>query len=221
MSRTHISAAWPPGPPEVPPPFRPGTPWQPPQPAPSPPILPGWEERRLAPSDRDIVDRLLDERIVHAGGRVDTTLANRTTAQLLLLGRHDPRPVELHLSCRDSELDASLALAGTLSVLAAPVHVVVHGTLRGPAIAVLCAAQDRAAHRGATLVLSLPRAEAAGTAAQLAVEADQHERQVDRVCELVAGTTGRDADAVRADLRAGRVLSAEDAFAHGLLTRLL
>lgn len=215
MSRTP-AAVWPPVPPEVPPPFRPGTPWQPTQ-----PVLPGWEEWHLAPYERDIVDRLLDERIVHAGGRLDSALANHTAAQLLLLGRRDPRPVELHLSCRDSELDASLALAGTVSMLAAPVHAVVHGTLRGPVVAVLCAAQDRAAHRGATLVLSLPRAEAAGTAAQLAVEADQYERQVERVCDLIAATTGRDTDAVRAALRAGRVLSAEDAFAHGLLTRLL
>ncbi|TDE15779.1 ATP-dependent Clp protease proteolytic subunit [Jiangella asiatica] len=227
MIRTHPAASWPPNvPPEVPPPQRPGPPGSPGRPSGPPgpgsePILPVWEELDVTPGRSDVADRLLAQRIVHLGGRLDAALANRAAAQLLLLGRHDPRPVELHLSCRDSELDASLSLADTVGFLAAPVHAVVHGTLHGPAVAVLCAAQERGAHRGALIVLSLPRLEAEGTADQLSVQADQHEHQVAHLCELVAGVTGGVPDDVRADLGTGRVLSAAEAFDLGLLNRLL
>jgi ATP-dependent Clp protease protease subunit len=138
-----------------------------------------------------------------------------------LLGARAPgRPIDVHLSCPDSALDASLALADSVAMIDAPVHVVVHGTLGGPAVAILCSADERSAHRNALIVLSVPRASAAGSADQAAAQADQYERQVHRVGELVADTTGRPLEDVEAELRAGRVLTAEDAFGQGILTRL-
>jgi ATP-dependent Clp protease protease subunit len=219
MSGMHPQDSLPPDvPPEIPPPHEPPRPW-PPRPTPGRPIVPHWEEVDLP----DLVaERLLAERIIHLGGHLNTALANRGTAQLLLLNRDsEDRPIELHLSCRDSELDAALALAGTVEMVAAPVHAIVHGTLHGPAIAVLCAATERGAHNGAVLVLSLPHATAEGTAGQLAIQAEHHERQVARLRDLVAEATGWDADWVAAELRSGRVLTAEEALHYGLINRLL
>ena len=62
---------------------------------------------------------------------------------------------------------------------------------------------------------------AEGTATELAVLAEQHERQVARLCSRIAQVTGRRVDVVTADLRAGRVLSAEQALDHGLFDELL
>ncbi len=219
MSGMHPQDSLPPDvPPEIPPPHEPQRPW-PPRPTPGRPIAPHWEEVDLP----DLVaERLLAERIIHLGGHLNTALANRGTALLLLLNRDsEDRPIELHLSCRDSELDAALALAGTVEIVAAPVHAIVHGTLHGPAIAVLCAATERGAHNGAVLVLSLPHATAEGTAGQLAIQAEHHERQVARLRDLVAEATGWDADWVAAELRSGRVLTAEEALHYGLINRLL
>jgi ATP-dependent Clp protease protease subunit len=220
MSPMYPYASQPPGvPPEVPPPRRPGPPWTPGPATPGQPIIPSWEEIDVP----DLVaERLLDERIIHLGGRLDTALANRGTAELLLLHRNSrQRPIELHLSCRDSELDAALALAGTVEMVEAPVHAIVHGTLRGPAVAVLCAATERGAHHGAVLVLSLPHAAAEGTAGELAVRAEQYEHQITRLRDLIANATGWDTDWVAAELRSGRVLSAEQALHYGLINRLL
>lgn len=223
MSLTTSGAEWPPPvPPEIPP-HRPMPPWQPdhPGPTPPPPILPSWEEVDTTSPEDDITERLLQQRIVHLGGHLDTTLANRTAGRLLLLDRLDDSPIELHLTCPGSELDASMALAGTVEVVSADVHVIVHGTVSGPAVAVLCSGRSRTAHRGATLVLSLPRAQAEGSADELAAHARQHERQVAALRDLVAGVTGRDSDDVDADLRSGRVLSADEALEYGLLDRVL
>jgi ATP-dependent Clp protease, protease subunit len=221
MSGMDPHASLPPDvPPEVPPPRRPGPPWTPGPPTPPRrPIVPSWEEVDVP----DLVaERLRAERIIHLGGYLDTTLANRGTAELLLLDRDSQqRPVEMHLSCRDSDLDAAMALAGTVQMVAAPVHAIVHGTLRGPAVAVLCAATERGAHHGAVLVLSLPQATAEGTAGQLAVQAEQYEHQIASLRDLIAAATGWDADWVAAELRSGRVLSAEQALDYGLINRLL
>ena len=193
------AATWP-WPPEVPP-WRPGQPPVPPAPPPAPPpVIPSWEEP--------------DPRTLSAD--------NRAAAQVLLLSRRSRRsPIELHLACPEAELAAALALADAVELVTTPVHAVARGTLACPAIAVLCAAQERAAPRHAVLVLSLPRASAEGTAAELAALAEQHERQVARLRDLISEAAGRSAEDVARDLTAGRVLSGEEALAYGLINRLL
>jgi ATP-dependent Clp protease, protease subunit len=223
MPIKNVAGSWPPWPPEIPPLRPPDRPPEPPaRPPVPPPIIPSWEEPDERSPGRDLADRLLDQRVILVGGRLDDASANRAAAQLLLLNRRNSRsPIELHLACSDAELSAALALADAMDLVAAPVHAVVRGTLAGPALAVLCAAQERAAHRHAVLVLSLPPASGEGTAGQLAVLAEQHDRQVARLQDLIASTTGRSPDDVAVDLAAGRVLSGDEALQYGLLNRLL
>jgi ATP-dependent Clp protease, protease subunit len=214
---------WPQWPPEIPPLRPPERPHEPPERPPAPPpIVPTWEEPDPQWQGRDLADRLLDQRVILVGGRLDDTAANRAAAQLLLLNRRNTRsPIELHLACAEADLSASLALADAVDLVAAPVHAVVRGTLAGPAVGVLCAAEERVAHRHAVIVLSLPPSAAEGTAGQLVVLAEQHERQVARLRELIAATTGRAEADVGADLSSGRVLSGQEALDYGLLNRLL
>ena len=212
-----LGGSWPPLPPEVPRP-EPMRPSEPPHTAPAP-ILPSWEERTF---EEDIAERLLEQRVVIVGGRLDHRLSNHVAAQLLLLGRRSGRPIDLHLACPEAELEPALALADAVELVRAPVHAIVRGPRRGPAVAVLCAAASRGAHRHATLVLSLPPwGPAEGTADELATLAEQRERQVDRIRDRICAVTGRSEVEVAADLSTGRVMSAEEAREYGLLTTLL
>jgi hypothetical protein len=102
MSLENPIDTWPPGPPEIPP-LRP-----PDRPAPKP-ILPSWLEPDPAGLDRDVADRLLEQRVIVVGGRLDDSVANRVAAQLLLLDARETDPITLHLACTDAELEASLA----------------------------------------------------------------------------------------------------------------
>jgi ATP-dependent Clp protease, protease subunit len=214
-------------PPEVPP-FRPPgwPPRQPITPSPSPtpepvPIVPTWYEADPAWRGRELEDRLLEQRIVMAGGFLDDALANRVAAQLVLIGSRTHKPIQLHLACSQSELDASLALSDAIEMLRAPVHAMVRGTLGGPAVAALCAAAERSAHRHSVIVLSQPTARIGGTASEVGVQAEQFERQITRLHDAVAAVSGRNIGDVAQDLRGGRVLSADDALSYGLVQRLL
>jgi ATP-dependent Clp protease, protease subunit len=214
-------------PPEVPP-YQP--PWWPPRhptvptPSPSPnptPVLPTWYEPDPTWRGQELEDRLLQQRIVMAGGYLDDALANRVAAQLMLIDSRTSKPIQLHLACSQSELDASLALSDAIEMLSAPVHATVRGTLGGPAVAALCAAAERSAHRHSMVVLSQPAAKAEGTASELGVQAEQFERQVARLHEAVAAATGRDVGEVAEEFRRGRVMSADEALSYGLVQRLL
>lgn len=214
------SNTWP-WPPEIPPRFPPTPPSQP---TPTPvPILPTWEEPDSTWADRVLIDRLLEQRIIMVSGSLDGTVANRVTAKLLLLDRRDQSPIELHLSVDQAQLGASIALADTIDLVGAPVHAVVRGQLVGPAVAVLCAAQQRAAHRHALFRLQLPREATSGsaTADELAARAAQYEREVALVIDRVASATGREERLVYGDFQEGRVFTADEALEYGLVTRLL
>jgi ATP-dependent Clp protease protease subunit len=222
-----------PWPPEVPrrpdqppyPPYHP--PDAPPEPAPprpqSPaPILPTWEEPDPNWAERHILDRLLDQRVILVTGHLDAKTAELTSAQLLLLDRtDDTRPIEVHLSCSGSDLDASVALAATVDLARAEVRAVVTGTISGAALAVLCAAPERAAHRHATFVLAMPQASAEGSATTVATQAEDHQRSVAQLVERIAQVSGRPKKLVEEDLRSRRVLGAEEARSYGLVSRLV
>lgn len=215
---TALGQQWPP---EVPPLHPPGQPTPPrpsaPEPLPTRPsrMLPTWEETQTR--DRDLADRLLEHRIILVGGTLDDAVADRVAAQLLLLGRSH-QPIEVHLSCPDSELSASLALADAVDLVTAPVHAIVRGVLKGPVVAVLCAAGRRAAHRNALVILSVPSLSAAeGTSDAVASAADQHERQVAQLRSRICTVSGRADAEVAAGLTLGRLLTAEEAAAYGLI----
>jgi ATP-dependent Clp protease protease subunit len=219
MSLDNPAASWPPGPPEIPPPWPPKVPPQ--RPAPTPVVLPSWLEPAPIGLDRDVADRLLDQRVIVVGGRLDDSVASRVSAELLLLETRATSPITVHLACTEADLEPSLALADAIDLVRSPVHAIVRGTLRGPAIAVLCAAQQRAAHRHTLFILLSPQFSGDGTVSELATLADQHERQVARLRDLIVHATGRSTEDVAADLDTSRVLSADEARDYGLVTQLL
>ncbi len=193
---------------------------RPPSPEPAPqPQSPASDEPDFGNRDRAVLGALLRQRQVLAVGRLNPALASSVTAQLLLLAQDAEDPITLHLSAAEGDLDACLALADTIQTLPAPVHVPVRGIVGGPSVAVLAAAADRAGSPNLTVVLSLPTGAVDGTATRIAVQAESFERYSTLMRDLVASATGQAAANVDADLRAGRVLSAEDALAYGLLQR--
>ncbi|MEU4192004.1 ATP-dependent Clp protease proteolytic subunit [Kribbella sp. NPDC026611] len=216
MHLNETAATWPPGRPEIPSPWAP----QPPSPAPQP-ILPSWLEPTAITLERELADRLLQQRVILVSGHLDDPLASHVAAQLLLLDAHSNDPIKLHLSATDAELEPALALAAAIDLITSPVHVVARGTVRGPAVLVLAAAAQREAHRHTTFVLSTPDYTAEGTADELTALADQHEHQLARVRDLIATATGRAATEIAADLATGKVLSADEAKEYGLVSRLL
>ena len=210
---------WPPAVPQVPPevpPLHPGPP--PPVPPPSPPWIPTVP---VEPEERSVAERLLARRVLLVTGHLDTAAATRAAASIMLLDAESHRPIELHLSTPSADLDAAVTLAETVALTRVQVTALVRGSLGGCAVAVLAAADRRLASPHALITLSEPRASFEGTAVDLGRDVDSHQRQLDVVIGYVARAIGRDATAVAADFRRGRVLTAVEAVGYGLVTELL
>jgi ATP-dependent Clp protease protease subunit len=135
---------------------------------------------------------------------------------MLLDGTSDD-PVEVHLSSSDGWLVACLALADTIDLMTAPVHLVCRGTVGGAAIAVLVAAQHRTATSFASFHLIEPRVESTGTSAELLSFAEHHQRLIVAMHRRIADATGNGIEAVVEVLRPGTVFDADEALRWGLV----
>jgi ATP-dependent Clp protease protease subunit len=150
-------------------------------------------------------------------GELDATLALRAAAELMTLDAAGPEPIDLHVGCSDSTLEAALSVIDTLDLLQAPTRAHALGEVGGPAVGVVAVCRQRTAAPHAGFRLAEPKAQFAGPADQLVAAAEQHQRLVTRFHARLARATGQPEGAIADALRVGRYLAAEEALAFGLI----
>ncbi|GAB2589463.1 ATP-dependent Clp protease proteolytic subunit [Paractinoplanes abujensis] len=185
---------------------------QPPQsPESSSPGLPGWLE-----------EKLFDQRIVMVRGQLTSEAASGIAAALMTLDAHGPAPVQLHVASAGGELGAALSVIDVIDSMAAPVQAVVTSQAGGAVVALLAAAERRAAYRHARFKLNEPRsAGVTGTADEVARAAGQHLRELEEITLRLVEVTGQSRSRVEDDMSAGRSLTAQEALEYGLIDEIL
>jgi ATP-dependent Clp protease protease subunit len=164
-----------------------------------------------------LAERLLEQRMIVLSGELDAATVNRTVAELALLDASGDQPVQLRLSGLAADLDLALTLVDALDMMGAPVHATALGTVSGAAVAVLAVADARTAGPHLLVQLREPRSPRGVPGVQVESVAAEHVRQLRRLQERLAEACGRPVDEVAADMRAGRLLDAEEARGYGLV----
>lgn len=204
-------------PPEIPSPRRPFEPSPgPPHPTTYPPVPTVYEiePSRLA---KDLLDRLLERRILLAAGVLDEATANELAARLMFLDGSGDERIELRYSCHDGELGAAIALADTVELLGVELRATATGAVGGPAVLPFAVANRRIAHPYATFVLRGPEREVRGRVTDVLAEAAHHARLVDDMHRRLGEATGRPTASIEADFAARRLLTAQQAHDYGLV----
>jgi ATP-dependent Clp protease protease subunit len=175
----------------------------------------------LAPGAGWLDERMFDHRIVLVRGRIDAAMANHVAGALLVLGRSGSDPVQLYLSAPDGELAAAFAIVDAIEAAGVPVHAVVTSEVGGAALAVLAAASRRSALAHARLRLAEPRVgTVAGTADEVTAAAGRYLRELEELAVRLAEVTGQPRSRIEDDLSTGRILTAAEAQAYGLIDEI-
>ena len=171
-----------------------------------------------------VYERLLRERIIVLGSKVEDDIANRICAQLLLLSAEDPtQDIRLYINSPGGVVTAGMAIYDTMQLIEPDVATYAMGLAASMGQFLLSAGTrgKRYALPHAHILMHQPLGGIVGTAADIAIQAEQLVRLKRVMAELTAEQTGQSVERIIADSDRDRSFTAEEAREYGLVDHVL
>lgn len=172
----------------------------------------------------DIYSRLLRERIVFLGGRIDDDSANIVIAQLLFLQSEDPKKdISLYINSPGGSATATLAMIDTMNHIKPDVSTVCVGLAASGGAWLLSAGAKgkRLALPNAEIMIHQPLGGAEGQATDIEIQAKQILRLRETLAKMMAKNTGQTVAQVQKDIDRDFFMSAEEAKKYGIIDKIL
>ncbi|MCK7642034.1 ATP-dependent Clp protease proteolytic subunit [Corynebacterium sp. P6145] len=171
-----------------------------------------------------VYERLLRERIIFLGSQVDDEIANKLCAQILLLSAEDPsRDISLYINSPGGSVTAGMAIYDTMKY--APCDIATYGmglaASMGQFLLSAGTKGKRFALPHARIMMHQPSAGVGGTAADIAIQAEQFAYTKREMAELIAEHTGQTVEQITEDSDRDRWFTAEQAKAYGFVDHVI
>ncbi|MBO8184322.1 MULTISPECIES: ATP-dependent Clp protease proteolytic subunit [Streptomyces] len=166
-----------------------------------------------------VYNRLLDERIIFLGQPVDDDIANKITAQLLLLAADPDKDIFLYINSPGGSVQAGMAIYDTMQYIKNDVVTIAMGLAASMGQFLLTAGTPgkRFALPNADILIHQPSAGLAGSATDIKIHAEQLLRTKKRLAELSAAHSGQTVEQWTRDADRDRWFTAEEAREYGLI----
>ncbi|MCW2613615.1 MAG: Endopeptidase Clp [Frankiales bacterium] len=174
--------------------------------------------------DAQVYNRLLKERIIFLGSPVMDDIANAICAQLLLLAAEDPdRDIFLYINSPGGSISAGMAIYDTMQFVANDVATVGLGLAASMGQYLLCAGTKgkRYATPHARIMMHQPSGGIGGTAADIAIQAEQMLYVKKQMAERIAFHTGQTEEQIEKDSDRDRWFSAQEAKEYGFVDHVV
>ena len=177
------------------------------------------------PNHRDSVyERLLRERIIFLGSQVDDEIANELCAQILLLSAEDPtRDISLYINSPGGSVTAGMAIYDTMQYIKCDVSTICMGMAASMGAFLLASGTKgkRFALPHARIMMHQPSAGVGGTAADIAIQAEQFAYTKREMAELIAEFTGQTVEQITKDSDRDRWFTAQQAKEYGFVDQVI
>ncbi|TPG37275.1 ATP-dependent Clp protease proteolytic subunit [Mycolicibacterium hodleri] len=171
-----------------------------------------------------VYERLLAERIIFLGTQVDDDIANRLCAQILLLAAEDPtKDINLYINSPGGSVTAGMAIYDTMVLAPCDVATYAMGLAASMGEFLLAAGTrgKRYALPHARIMMHQPSAGIGGSAADIAIQAEQFALTKKEMNRLNAEFTGQTLDRVEADADRDRWFTAPEALEYGFVDHII
>ena len=171
-----------------------------------------------------VFERLLRERIIFLGSQVDDEIANKLCAHILLLSAEDPnRDISLYINSPGGSVTAGMAIYDTMKY--SPCDVATYGmglaASMGQFLLSAGTKGKRYALPHARIMMHQPSAGVGGTAADIAIQAEQFAHTKREMAELIAQHTGQTVEQITKDSDRDRWFTAEEAKDYGFVDHVV
>ncbi|MCX4880788.1 ATP-dependent Clp protease proteolytic subunit [Streptomyces sp. NBC_00847] len=167
-----------------------------------------------------VYNRLLNERIIFLGQPVDDDIANKITAQLLLLAAADPdKDINLYINSPGGSITAGMAIYDTMQFIKNDVVTIAMGLAASMGQFLLSAGTPgkRFALPNAEILIHQPSAGLAGSASDIKIHAERLLHTKKRMAELTSQHTGQSFEQITRDSDRDRWFDPEEAKEYGLI----
>lgn len=184
------------------------------------------EQTKNGERSYDIMSRLLSDRIIFLGTQVDDVSAELIVAQLLFLESQDPeKDIQLYINSPGGSITAGFAIYDTMQYIKCDVSTVCIG-MAASFGAVLLAGGTKGKR------MALPNAEIMihqaaisgngiqGPASDIKILSDHMQRSNQRVIRILAESTGKTEEELKADADRDYYMSAAEALEYGMIDQI-
>ena len=171
-----------------------------------------------------IFNRLLKERIIWLGSEVRDENANAICAQMLLLAAEDPeKDIFLYINSPGGSITAGMAIYDTMKFIQPDVATVAMGMAASMGQFLLSSGTKgkRYATPHARVMMHQPSGGIGGTAADIAIQAEQMLYVKKQMAERIAFHTGQTEDQIEKDSDRDRWFSAQEAKDYGFIDHVI
>lgn len=188
-----------------------------------PPQLRGSDQIGVGLDD-SVYNRLLKDRIIFLGSEVNTQVANRICAQLLLLAAEDPeRDITLYINSPGGSVYDGMAIYDTMQYVTNDVSTIALGMAASMGQMLLCAGAKgkRYALQHARIMMHQASGGIGGTAADIAIQAQQMIHTKKLMIDLISKHTGQTIAQIEEDGDRDRWFTAQQAQEYGFIDRVI
>lgn len=171
-----------------------------------------------------VFERLLRERIIFLGSAVDDEIANKLCAQILLLSAEDPtRDISLYINSPGGSVTAGMAIYDTMKYSPCDIATYGMGLAASMGQFLLSAGTKGKRHAlpHARIMMHQPSAGVGGTAADIAIQADQFSHTKREMAEVIAEHTGQTVEQITKDSDRDRWFTAAQAKEYGFVDHVI
>jgi len=167
--------------------------------------------------------KMMKARIVLVNGTVDQELAEKVMTQLFVLDAESAEPIRVVVTSPGGHVDSGYAIHDTMRFLRSPVITIGAGWVASIAVPILFGGQrgKRYSLPSTRYLIHQPSGGAGGQAADIRIEAQEIIKIRTRINKLIADETGQTPEKVALDSDRNYWMSAEEATAYGLVSKVI
>ncbi|SEB04672.1 ATP-dependent Clp protease proteolytic subunit ClpP [Mycobacterium sp. 283mftsu] len=171
-----------------------------------------------------VYERLLAERIIFLGSQVDDDIANRLCAQILLLTAEDPsKDIHMYINSPGGSISAGMAIFDTMELSECDIATYAMGMAASMGEFLLAAGTKGKRHAlpHARVLMHQPLGGVTGSAADIAIQAEQFHVIKKEMFRLNAQFTGKSIEQIEADSDRDRWFTAQEALEYGFVDHII
>jgi ATP-dependent Clp protease protease subunit len=162
-------------------------------------------------------------RFVLLFGEIDHTIARTACERLIALAQDSEAPISVLISSPGGHVESGDAIHDVIRFIRAPVTTVGTGWVASAGTHVFLAApkERRVCLPNTRFMIHQPSGGAGGQSTDIAIQAKEILRTRERIARVIAAQTGAPIERVRTDMERDYWMSADEAIAYGIVSRIV